>query len=168
MSGPGETNRVADLPGVLVDIIQAPVIDKAPNSLISVKTLHDAKYTLVSAPGFTALKHQDEEESHLAVPDGNMVRMPTLDLPKVNVEVNAAIASATLANVKRLRAKIMAHRKRRHRPKDGIDCDDCRQMMRRKPAKRLASNLGASRICLEARGKATCRGVPFGAQDQQH
>ena len=146
VGGSAHTDKVGDLVTPLVTLHDAPVLPKAASSIVSHKSLFAAGFTVVSCSKFTALVR--DNVAHLAVPDGNFCRLPTVPRRVVDAEINAAIAVGRKANMQREKLKILLHRKRSHRPKDPL-CDDCVQgQMVRAAAKRRgnsATHTGADR-----------------------
>ena len=76
---------------------------------------------------------QKDGVAHKAVPDGN-TRLPVLDTSKIDDEVNLAVALHRKTITSRILRKMIAHRKRGHRPADPEGCDGCGMQLTRKPA----------------------------------
>ena len=161
ISGGGVSNKRGDLVTPLLTIEAAPIVDTAQTSIVSTDTLHRNGFTVVSdIDGMTLHKNGVARE---AVPDGVMYRLPTVDVEKIDDEVNLAIALHRKALMSRVLKRMIRHRKRGHRPADPDNCGGCGLNMNRKPATRLkpdAERHGESRGLVASAGLDYITGLP--------
>ena len=127
----GTATEVAHMQTPLMDIKEAIVVDTAPDSILTHKTLHDnGVEAIVYMPGKCSLVCGDKVIG--AIPDKGMFRMPYEASPQQDELVLDALSKAKKYWMQLVFARMKRHMRRAHRPKS-TDCRTCQEALTQKP-----------------------------------
>ena len=147
VGGEGASQQGAVLDSPLVPVTNAVVVAKAPASLVSHKTIHDAGFDIVYTQGTCTLVKG--KECYSAIPKKGMFYLPTTMDPRVaEVQMEKALKQAKEHTLRSALRRMKRHQKAMHKPKDP-SCKTCAQALTEKPPSRRgdpkAAKAGAER-----------------------